>query len=88
MDNLSVSHLVDSLGRAIPLATPFTLLGRGAECHVVIADRARHGGTPRSLVGATLPRLLPRRLLMPPRVAASSSATWAAPTAPPSTASG
>ena len=39
MDNLIVPHLLDPLGQAIPLATPVTLLGRGAECHVVIADR-------------------------------------------------
>ncbi|MCX6032543.1 MAG: FHA domain-containing protein [Chloroflexi bacterium] len=39
MDNLNVPHLIDPLGQAIPLATPVTLLGRGAECHVVIADR-------------------------------------------------
>ncbi len=35
----NVPHLVDPLGQAIPLAAPVTLLGRGAECHVVIADR-------------------------------------------------
>jgi len=39
MGNGDAPYLVDPLGRAIPLATPVTLLGRGAECDVVIADR-------------------------------------------------
>lgn len=39
MDNINIPHLVDPLGHAIPLATPVTLLGRGTECEVVIADR-------------------------------------------------
>lgn len=39
MDNLNVPHLIDPLDQAIPLATPVTLLGRGTECDVVIADR-------------------------------------------------
>ncbi len=32
-------YLTDPLGRQIPLVRPATLLGRGPECHVVIADR-------------------------------------------------
>ncbi len=39
MDNLNFPHLIDPLGQVISLVTPVTLLGRGAECHVVIADR-------------------------------------------------
>jgi hypothetical protein len=39
MGNVDVPHLVDPLGLAIPLAPAVTLLGRGAECNVVIADR-------------------------------------------------
>ncbi len=39
MDVPDAPHLIDSLGQPIPLARPTTLLGRGPECHVVIADR-------------------------------------------------
>jgi len=38
MDELVVPHLVDPLGRWISLAIPKTILGRAADCHVVIAD--------------------------------------------------
>lgn len=39
MDSPSVPHLIDALGHQVPLAQPATLLGRGSECYVVIADR-------------------------------------------------
>lgn len=39
MDNLNFPHLIDPLGQVISLVTPVTLLGREAECDVVIADR-------------------------------------------------
>ena len=34
-------HLIDELGRAVPLAAPITLLGRSPDCAIVIADAFR-----------------------------------------------
>ncbi|MEJ5198223.1 MAG: FHA domain-containing protein, partial [Anaerolineae bacterium] len=39
MDAPETPHLLDPLGRPIPLTTVVTLLGRDAECDVVIPDR-------------------------------------------------
>lgn len=39
MDAPETPHLLDPLGRPIPLGTPVTLLGRDATCDVVIPDR-------------------------------------------------
>ncbi len=39
MNELSVPHLIDPLGKAVPLTALTTILGRAADCDVVIADR-------------------------------------------------
>ena len=39
MNSSGIPHLLDPAGRPLPLARPITLLGRGPDCHVVIADR-------------------------------------------------
>lgn len=39
MNELNVPHLVDPLGEVIPLTEPPVILGRAADCDVVIADR-------------------------------------------------
>lgn len=39
MNELSVPHLIDMLGQAMPLTAPVFTLGRSADCEVIIVER-------------------------------------------------
>ena len=60
MNKLSVPHLIDPLGKAVPLTAPATILGRAPDCDLVITDRRasrRHAEIRRQEEGPVLSRV-------------------------------